>query len=85
MRLNDLNDGSIKTLLILGLLFANIAVALPRHGGRVRNRGEELPSRLSPADICNGQNRCGTGACRFSPALATNNHVTGNSARLPTY
>ncbi len=28
MRLNDLRDGSIKTLLILGLLFANIAVAL---------------------------------------------------------
>lgn len=27
MRLNDLSDGSIKTLLIFGLLFANIAVA----------------------------------------------------------
>jgi hypothetical protein len=29
MRLNDLSDGSIKTLLILVLLVANIAVALP--------------------------------------------------------
>ena len=29
MRLNDLNDGSIKTLLILGLLMANLALNLP--------------------------------------------------------
>ena len=32
MRLNDLSAGSIKTLLILGLLFANIALAIPRPG-----------------------------------------------------
>ena len=32
MRLNDLSDGSIKTLLIFLLLGANIALALPRHG-----------------------------------------------------
>ena len=39
MRLNDLSDGSIKTLLILGLLFANIAVAFShRHNERVRFR-----------------------------------------------
>ena len=31
MRLNDLSDGSIKTLLILILLAANIAVALAHH------------------------------------------------------
>ena len=31
MRLNDLGDGSIKTLLILVLLAANIAVALAHH------------------------------------------------------
>ncbi len=29
MRLNDLNDGSIKTLLILALLLANLALNLP--------------------------------------------------------
>ena len=29
MRLNDRHDGSIKTLLILGLLAANIALTLP--------------------------------------------------------
>ncbi len=31
MRLNDLSDGSIKTLLIIVLLAANIAVALAHH------------------------------------------------------
>ena len=31
MRLNDLSDGSVKTLLILVLILANIAVALARH------------------------------------------------------
>jgi len=31
MRLNDLSDGSIKTLLILALILANIAVALAHH------------------------------------------------------
>jgi hypothetical protein len=31
MRLNDLSDGSIKTLLILVLILANIAVALAHH------------------------------------------------------
>ena len=32
MRWNDLNDGSIKTLLILGLLAANIALTGSRSG-----------------------------------------------------
>lgn len=32
MRLNDLSDGSIKALLILGLLFANIGVVVSQRG-----------------------------------------------------
>jgi hypothetical protein len=43
MRLNDLSDGSIKTLLILGLLFANIAVALPGHGSRSPKSESKTP------------------------------------------
>jgi hypothetical protein len=54
MRLNDLNDGSIKTLLILGLLFANIAVALPHHGGSSQPRERTSVSSLA-RDIFNGQ------------------------------
>ena len=46
MRLNDLNDGSIKTLLILVLLFANIAVALPHRCGDSQLLGSaRAPSR----------------------------------------
>ncbi len=34
MRLNDLNDGSIKTLLILGLVVANLVTQLPHNNGQ---------------------------------------------------
>jgi len=39
MRLNDLNDGSIKTLLILALLAANIVAALSSGSARVCRPG----------------------------------------------
>jgi hypothetical protein len=43
MRLNDLNDGSIKALFILGLIIANLIVASfphPRHVPSPRARIE---------------------------------------------
>jgi hypothetical protein len=45
MRLNDLNGGSIKTLLILVLLFANIAVAHPRRSEDAQPPGSARASR----------------------------------------
>ena len=45
MRLNDLNDGSIKTLFILVLLFANIAVALPHRSEDAQPPGSARASR----------------------------------------
>ncbi len=57
MRPNDRRDGSIKVLLILALLAANIALALPRNHHRAsaareapahRRAGGALPNQLSP-------------------------------------
>ncbi len=45
MRLNDLNDGSIKTLLILGLLFANIALASSHRRADAQPPGSARASR----------------------------------------
>ena len=52
MRWNDLNNRSIKTLLILILLFANIAVALSRRGAHLPPAGDGQPrfvGRVHPA------------------------------------
>lgn len=45
MRLNDLNDGSIKTLLVLLLLAANLALTLPNKGGGAPTPGSARASR----------------------------------------
>jgi hypothetical protein len=47
MRLNDLNDGSIKTLLILALLAANIVAALPSGSARVSQAGFRRPAETN--------------------------------------
>lgn len=47
MRLNDRRAGSIKTLLILVLIAANIAVALAHHRAPSESPGNELPARPS--------------------------------------
>jgi heme exporter protein D len=50
MRLNDLNDGSIKTLLILGLIIANLVVAsFPqrRHVPSGRNQKQNDEARIN--------------------------------------
>ena len=49
MRWNDLSDGSIKTLLILVLLFANIAVALPHRRLDSQRPGVHASPRLLTA------------------------------------
>ncbi len=46
MRLNDLSDGSIKTLLILGLLLANIAVAFSNRHADARPPGSAPTARM---------------------------------------
>jgi hypothetical protein len=46
MRLNDLNNGSIKTLLILALLAANIAIALAFHRAPLQLPGSARDSRV---------------------------------------
>ena len=43
MRWNDLNRRSIKTLLILALIVANIAVALSRRGAHLPSAGDGRP------------------------------------------
>lgn len=45
MRLNDLNDGSIKTLLVLLLLAANLALTLPNKNGGAPTPGSARASR----------------------------------------
>ncbi len=49
MRLNDLNDGSIKTLLILCLLAANISLALPNDSKGTQPPGSARASRAVSA------------------------------------
>jgi hypothetical protein len=49
MRLNDLSDGSIKALLILGLLIANIAVALS-HRSPDASKPLAVETRVERAD-----------------------------------
>jgi len=44
MRLNDLSDGSVKTLLILLLLAANIAIALAHHDASLAPLGSASAS-----------------------------------------
>jgi hypothetical protein len=48
MRLNDLNDGSIKALLILGLLLANVTAAHLRHPGSRKDSEAREPVELTP-------------------------------------
>jgi hypothetical protein len=47
MRLNDRSDGSIKALLILGLLLANIAVARTQHRAPSQPPGSVRASRAA--------------------------------------
>jgi hypothetical protein len=47
MRLNDLNGGSIKALLILVLLAANIALAFPLGSARVSRAGFRRPAETN--------------------------------------
>jgi hypothetical protein len=49
MRLNDLNGGSIKTLLILVLLVANLVAALPNKSGRSQSPGSARTPRAALA------------------------------------
>ncbi len=50
MRLNDRHDGSIKTLLILVLLVANIAVALAHHRALLQPPGSARDPRAGFGD-----------------------------------
>lgn len=47
MRLNDRRDGSIKAILILALLAANIAVALTQHRAPSQAPGSARASRAA--------------------------------------
>jgi hypothetical protein len=47
MRRNDLHVGSLRVLLILGLLAANILAALPRHHGSPTTEKLATPQAVS--------------------------------------
>ncbi len=50
MRLSDLSDGSIKTLLILGLILANIAVAFSHRNADAQPPGSARDPRAGDGD-----------------------------------
>ena len=94
MRLNDLNDGSIKTLLILGLIIANITVAVSDKASRRKLRGSAECS--PPCSRCSNHLRAtkllATAPERqveaprsrtSSPNFDHLNHAPGNSSRAP--
>jgi hypothetical protein len=67
MRLNDLNDGSIKTLLILILLGANIAVAIAHRRAEPQPPGSARASRAVFGAFA--ENSAGSGAARALQTL----------------